>query len=44
MSQLEFDENVARTLERTYMTPDIVGQRSEFLRAVAVGGGERALD
>ncbi|MCP5057137.1 MAG: methyltransferase domain-containing protein [bacterium] len=44
MSQLEFDENVARALERMYMTPDVVGQRSDFLRAVALREGERALD
>ncbi|MBW2241129.1 MAG: methyltransferase domain-containing protein [Deltaproteobacteria bacterium] len=44
MSQIEFDENVARALERMYMTPDVVGQRSDFLRAVALREGERALD
>lgn len=44
MGQIDFDENVARGLERMYSTPDVVGQRSEFLRAVALRQGERVLD
>lgn len=44
MSQIQFDENAARGLERIYTTPDVVGQRSEFLRAMALREDERVLD
>jgi ubiquinone/menaquinone biosynthesis C-methylase UbiE len=41
---LEFDEAGARRIERTYSTPDIVGQRAEVLALLAAQRGERVLD
>jgi ubiquinone/menaquinone biosynthesis C-methylase UbiE len=41
---LDFDEATARSLEIMYRTPDVVGQRSRVLAALALCPGERVLD
>jgi arsenite methyltransferase len=41
---LHFDEETARQLERTYLTPDVVEQRRLTREALAVQAGERVLD
>lgn len=40
---IDFDA-AARTLERTYLTPDVVAQRVRFLEALALQPGERVID
>jgi arsenite methyltransferase len=44
MATLEFDEEGARRLERTYATPDVVAQRAQVLALLAPQPGERVLD
>jgi arsenite methyltransferase len=44
MSMLEFDDEAARRIQRTYATPDVVQQRAEVLALVAARPGERVLD
>jgi len=44
MSQLEFDDNAARTLEAMYLTPDVVGQRAKVIEMLAPAPGEHVLD
>jgi ubiquinone/menaquinone biosynthesis C-methylase UbiE len=44
MSGLEFTEEAARQLERLYLTSDVVAQRSETIKLLALRGGERVLD
>ena len=44
MSGLEFTEDAARQLERLYLTRDVVAQRAETIRRLAVSRGERVLD
>jgi SAM-dependent methyltransferase len=44
MSGLQFNEEAARQLERLYLTSDVVAQRSETIRLLAPGKGERVLD
>ena len=44
MSGLEFTEEAARQLESLYLTRDIVAQRSETIRQLALRSGERVLD
>lgn len=44
MAGVEFDEGVARALERMYGTPDVVGQRSRVLQRMELRPGERVLD
>lgn len=41
---IAFDDRVARALERMYQTPDVVGQRSRLLQALALRPGEHVLD
>lgn len=41
---ITFDEEAARRVERTYATPDVVAQRAEVLRLLALRPGERVLD
>lgn len=41
---LQFDEQAAKTLERMYQTPDVVGQRARFHQTLALRKGERVLD
>jgi len=44
MAALEFDEEAARHVERTYATPDVVAQRAQVLALLAPQPGERFLD
>jgi arsenite methyltransferase len=44
MSGLEFTEDAARQLERLYRTSDVVAQRAETIRRLALCRGERVLD
>jgi arsenite methyltransferase len=39
-----FDDDASRKLEAAYLTPDVVAQRRETLRALALQPGERVLD
>jgi len=41
---LQFDQEAARRLEAVYTTPDVVAQRQETLRVLALRTGERVLD
>lgn len=41
---LEFDDELSRRIESTYLTPDIVAQRHLVLDALDLRPGERALD
>jgi len=43
-SGIQFDEATARSLEIMYRTPDVAGQRSRVLAALALRPGERVLD
>ncbi len=43
-SAIEFNEDVARGLERLYQTPDVLGQRSQVMQALQLRPGERVLD
>ena len=36
-----FDDDASRKLEAAYLTPDVVAQRRETLRALALQPGER---
>src|SRR6202795_4901312 len=44
MSGLEFTEDAALHLERLYLTNDVVAQRSETIKQLALSHGERVLD
>jgi ubiquinone/menaquinone biosynthesis C-methylase UbiE len=44
MTELQFDEEASRRLLAVYVTPDMVAQRGEFLRALHPTPGERVLD
>jgi arsenite methyltransferase len=44
MSGLTFTEDAARHLARVYLTPDVVAQRSETIKQLALSPGERVLD
>jgi len=44
MSGLQFSEEAARQLERLYLTSDVVAQRSETIKVLALRRGERVLD
>jgi arsenite methyltransferase len=39
-----FDDDASRKLEAAYLTPDVVAQRRETLRMLALQSGERVLD
>jgi arsenite methyltransferase len=41
---LQFDEETSRKIESLYMTPDVVAQRHQVLKALALREGERVLD
>ena len=43
-SGLQFDEEISRKVESLYMTPDVVAQRHQVLKALALRDGERVLD
>jgi ubiquinone/menaquinone biosynthesis C-methylase UbiE len=44
MSGLEFTDAAARRLEKLYLTRDVVAQRSDTLRQLALTKGEHVLD
>ena len=44
MSGLTFTEDTARKLERLYLAQDVVAQRSETMKQLALSPGERVLD
>ena len=44
MSGLEFTEDAARQLETLYLTRDVVAQREETLKQLALSQGQRVLD
>jgi ubiquinone/menaquinone biosynthesis C-methylase UbiE len=44
MSGLEFTKDAARRLESQYLTRDMVAQRAETIRWLALSRGERVLD
>lgn len=41
---LRFDEETSRKVEALYLTPDVVAQRCQVLKALELGEGERVLD
>jgi 2-polyprenyl-3-methyl-5-hydroxy-6-metoxy-1,4-benzoquinol methylase len=41
---LQFDEENSRKVESLYLTPDVVAQRHQVLKALALREGERVLD
>jgi ubiquinone/menaquinone biosynthesis C-methylase UbiE len=41
---LKFDEPTSRKIEALYMTPDVVAQRCEVLKALQLRAGQRVLD
>jgi ubiquinone/menaquinone biosynthesis C-methylase UbiE len=41
---LQFDDETSRKIEALYLTPDVVAQRRQVLKALALKGGERVLD
>jgi ubiquinone/menaquinone biosynthesis C-methylase UbiE len=41
---LKFDEQTSRKVEALYLTPDVVAQRCEVLKALQLRAGERVLD
>jgi arsenite methyltransferase len=44
MSGLTFTEDAARHLARVYLTPDVVAQRAETMKQLALSPGQRVLD
>ena len=44
MSGLEFTDEAARQLEKLYLTKDVIAQRAETIRQIALCPGERVLD
>jgi len=44
MTELRYDEEATKRLLAVYVTPDVVAQREQFLRALAPRAGERVLD
>ena len=41
---IEFDAEAAKAVEAMYLTPDVVGQRTHVMEALALRPGERVLD
>lgn len=41
---IQFDDEAARRIEAIYTTPDVIEQRREILRALALRPGERVID
>jgi arsenite methyltransferase len=41
---LQFDEETSRKVESLYLTPDVVAQRRQVLKALQLMKGERVLD
>jgi arsenite methyltransferase len=44
LTEFQFDEAESRRLEAVYLTPDVVSQRREVMKALQLGAGERVLD
>jgi len=44
MTELRFDEEATKRLLAVYVTPDVIAQREQFVRALAPRPGERVLD
>jgi arsenite methyltransferase len=44
MTELRYDEEATKRLLAAYVTPDVVAQRQQFLRALGPRAGERVLD
>jgi ubiquinone/menaquinone biosynthesis C-methylase UbiE len=44
MSVIEFDERTSRKVEAVYLTPDVVAQRRQVLKVLALAPGEHVLD
>lgn len=44
MTDLRFDEEATKGLLALYLTPDVIAQRAQFLRALEPQSGERVLD
>jgi arsenite methyltransferase len=44
MNGLEFTDEVARQLEKVYLTRDVIAQRLETIRHLRLSRGERVLD
>ena len=42
--RLEFDEETSRRVEAVFLTPDVVAQRCQVLKALELTAGERVLD
>jgi ubiquinone/menaquinone biosynthesis C-methylase UbiE len=41
---IQFDEETSRKVESLYLTPDVIAQRGQVLKALALRKGERVLD
>ena len=41
---LQFDEEISRKVESLYLTPDVIAQRGQALKALALRKGEQVLD
>jgi len=44
MTGIQFTDEAARQLEKTYLTRDVIAQRSETIRHLSLSAGERVLD
>jgi arsenite methyltransferase len=44
LTEFQFDEATSRKVEAVYLTPDVVSQRLEVLKALQLVAGERVLD
>jgi ubiquinone/menaquinone biosynthesis C-methylase UbiE len=44
MNGLQFTDEAARQLEKSYLTRDVIAQRSETIRHLSLSVGERVLD
>jgi protein-L-isoaspartate O-methyltransferase len=44
MTVLEYDNEATKRLLAVYVTPDVIAQRNQFLRALDPQPGERVLD
>src|SRR5262245_23399302 len=42
--RLQFDEEISRKVEALYLTPDVVAQRCQVLKALQLSASERVLD
>jgi ubiquinone/menaquinone biosynthesis C-methylase UbiE len=44
LSAIEFDQEMSRKIEALYITPEVVAQRRQVLRVLALAAGEHVLD